>query len=246
MTEKQGVLDKSGFQEQLAGLYLRLNGYFVSGFIVHVPEGVFSKDGEHVGSLTEVDILAVRFPFNSEPEREVEPSPYLQIPPGCVDVLICEVKGGKFKLQFNAGLRDITNPDCDGARTVLRWLGIVDEDGVEKILPNVRKLLVTQPLNTPDAFRECAVPGTNYRIRAVFFAPDRDLPTKNDPRYICGSEMLEFIWKCLKPEKPRDKCQTRYDFGLWGTYEKIVRCFKRAKEPFKTVEELYEAVEKTE
>ena len=42
-------MDKSDLQELLAALYLRLNGYFPSGFIAHAP----------VGNLTEIDILAL-------------------------------------------------------------------------------------------------------------------------------------------------------------------------------------------
>ena len=60
-------MDTSDLQELLAALYLRLNGYFPSGFIAHAS----------VGNLTEIDILAVRFPDHRELEREVEPCVHL-------------------------------------------------------------------------------------------------------------------------------------------------------------------------
>jgi len=58
-------------QENLLALYLRLNGFFLSGFIVHsdVPGA----------NITEVDALAVRFPYNAEPEREIGPDPLLEL-----------------------------------------------------------------------------------------------------------------------------------------------------------------------
>src|ERR1700731_3077069 len=111
---------KSEIQETLVSLYLRLNGYFVSGFIVHAP-GIDSA-----GNRTQVDALAIRLPYNSEPEREVMPSEYLQIPTGTTDIALCEVKGGHEALQFNQGLR---GPDA--IRSVLRWIGAFEEKEME-------------------------------------------------------------------------------------------------------------------
>ena len=63
-------MDRSDFEELLAALYLRVNGYFASGFIAHAP----------VGNLTEIDVLAVRFPKHQEPEREIASCAYLHPP----------------------------------------------------------------------------------------------------------------------------------------------------------------------
>jgi hypothetical protein len=52
-------VDRSDVQETLVSLYLRLNGYFVSGFIVHAQ----------TGAKTEMDVLAVRFPNQRESSR---------------------------------------------------------------------------------------------------------------------------------------------------------------------------------
>ena len=245
MSSKTGdakASDYSDFQEQLASLYLRLNGYFVSGFIAHAPEGYVNKETEPRSVRTEVDILAVRFPYNSEPEREVKPSEYLRVSKTHIDVLICEVKGREQALQFNEGLRE----NYDAILSVLRWIGILEEQEAVKLVSDLKDLLSTQYRNSPDAFREL-VPNKNYRIRAIFFAPDCERPKEcNQPRYVFGQEMLQFIWQCLRPTEERSGCQVRYDFGLWGPYEKIVRCFKEAQEPFASVNELYEAVEKME
>lgn len=50
------------FQEKLVKLFLRLNGYFTTGFIVQ-------SAGR--GVETEVDIIDIRFPFNQQTEREI-------------------------------------------------------------------------------------------------------------------------------------------------------------------------------
>lgn len=76
-------MDRSDVQENLFSLYLRLNGYFVSGFIVHAT----------VGTKTELDALAVRFPHHREPDREIGPDPVLETSGAVLDFLICEVTG---------------------------------------------------------------------------------------------------------------------------------------------------------
>lgn len=48
-------MDKSDIQETLVLLYLRLNGYFGTGFIVHAPQR----------NKTEMDVLAIRLPSAS-------------------------------------------------------------------------------------------------------------------------------------------------------------------------------------
>lgn len=218
----------SDLQEQIAALYLRLNGYFVSGFIIHAPEGEVNEKGEHRRVRGEIDVLAVRFPHNKEPEREVGPSNYLQVSNTHVDILICEVKGGDHPLQFNEGLRSNRNR----VLSVLRWIGILDENildenNIEKIIDHVAEILSTKYADSPDRFREYYVPNTNYRIKAALFAPDRPEPTQpNQQRYIYGEEIINYIWRCLRPKEKRPLSQTRYDYGLWGTYEEIVRYFK--------------------
>src|SRR5215469_582268 len=109
-------MKRHDLQEVVSSLYLRLNGYFTSGFIVHAP------GGDRAGNRTQLDALAVRLPYSSEPEREVLPSEYLQIPANMTDIVLCEVKGGREALQFNEALRHV-----DAIRSVLRWIGAFEE-----------------------------------------------------------------------------------------------------------------------
>lgn len=105
----------SKVQEQLVSLYLRLNGFFVTGFVVH--------SSIHGSNQTEVDALALRLPFNSEPERQIGPSSLLDLTANLTDLMICEVKSRGQKLQFNSALRN--QPAAAGS--VLRWSGLFEE-----------------------------------------------------------------------------------------------------------------------
>lgn len=60
---------KPEVNEALATLYLRLNGYFTTGLILHSPDW-----GEN---RTELDCVAIRHPNHSQPERGVESSAFL-------------------------------------------------------------------------------------------------------------------------------------------------------------------------
>lgn len=228
-------MKKSDFQELLATLYLRLNGYLTSGFIVHAPEGEVNDKGKPRKTRTELDILAVRFPCNAEPEREIGPSEFLQTSNERLDVLICEVKGGNEKLRFNPGLQE----NDDSIKSVLRWIGTFREEQIREILPSVREMLTSPQIHDARAFRE-----VNYqeiRLRAVFFGPDRpEIVRRGQRRYISGQEMISYIWKCMRPDKVRPNCRTYYEFGLWGTSEQIVELFKNKKllNP-PTIEEIY-------
>ena len=208
-------MDKSDLQELLATLYLRLNGYFTSGFIAHAPDN----------NLTEVDILAVRFPHNSEPEREIEPSPWLQIPPNRTDILLCEVKGENAHIQFNRALRN----NSDSIAKIIRWIGLFQDNEVNKVAGRIQTILVTQPVQTPNFFRGDDFPEKSASIRGVLFAPDEGMPEPNQPRFIPGEEILQFIWSCLCPDHERPFCDVRYDFGLWGGFQDIVKYFKDRK-----------------
>src|ERR1700722_1957421 len=112
-------MNKSAIQEMLVSLYLRLNGYFVTGFIVHADRGV----------RTEIDVLAVRFPRHKEPEREVPPSSYLEIPTANIDFLVGEVKGTSGNANFNIRFRE--NPHA--VRAVLHRFGAFSDAEIDRV-----------------------------------------------------------------------------------------------------------------
>jgi hypothetical protein len=217
---------KSSLQENLLNLYLRLNGFFVTGFIVHSP--VLGKN------RTEIDALAIRHPHNREPERLIQPSPFLQVSTEYIDLLICEVKSRGQKLQFNDALRNTPH----ALESILRWAGLFHENEIPDL---VNQLL---PLLEPSAEAKQDVPRVidprKTRIRAILCSPERWLKRNNQSWFIPGSEIFNYAHTCFCPEKPRDPCSTRYDFKAWGeVYGPIVNFFKSNSE-IKSIKELYE------
>jgi hypothetical protein len=195
---------------------IRLNGYFVSGFIVHSPE--------HGRNITQVDALAVRHKFNREPNRGIGPSPFLK--PKGTDLLVCEVKSRYEPLHFNESFRN-----SDGAiRDVLRWAGLFDEEETIRIAHDLKPLL--QPC-TPAREAEMGVPGTGETIvRPLLCSPEKRSRRENQPWSLCGSEMFSYIAECLNPKAPRDACSIRYDINLWGSsLAPLVRYFKELLPP---------------
>lgn len=103
--------------------YLRLNGFFT------VTEYPIIGQGRHGAySLTDVDVLGVRFPnaqhwISGKGHRGygLENDPTLDIEPHCIQMIIGEVKEGKSKLNANAYTPAVVE-------TVIRRFGCCDEE----------------------------------------------------------------------------------------------------------------------
>ncbi len=216
---------KSRIQEQLLSLYLRLNGFFVTGFIVHSPT--------HGNNNTEVDVLAVRFPNNNEPERQIKSDPLLDLSNNYIDLAICEVKSKRQPLQFNSALTSTSGTIA----SVLRWAGMFNEDEVLQLAPLVQSAFV--PKNLTRGNIPTVVGSNQVRVRGFISSPERVNRRINQPWFITGSDTFRFISQCLCSVVPRLNCATTYDFGLWGEYETIVRYVKRQGEEGGTIEGLY-------
>ena len=209
--------DKSEAQEALVKLYLRLNGYFTTGFIIHSPE--------HGKNVAEIDALAIRMPYNYEPEREIEPSAFLDLKEGVTDLLICEVKSRGKSLQFNDGFRD----DPPAIQTVLRWSGLFKDSEVPDLASKLQPGLKPEGQPKDKLF---SVPGPRgIRIRAMLCSPERLNKRDNQVWFLHGDEIFTFVWKCLCPESPREYSATQYDFTSWGReLTSIVQYFKNRRD----------------
>lgn len=96
--------------EQLAYWYLRLNGFLtIPNFIVHPEEG---RNQE-----TDVDVLAVRFPFRAELRTMQDDEPFVRVR-GKAFIAFAEVKANVCGLNG-----PWTNPDRQNMHKVLRALG---------------------------------------------------------------------------------------------------------------------------
>lgn len=193
-------------QEDLVKLFLRLNGYFTTGLVIHSPN--------YGNNQTELDTLAIRLPFHNQPDRVIECSEYLQIPNGTIDIIIGEVKSGTEAIQINSALRN----DRNSIEKLLNWLGAFDGDEITAVIDNLQAAMATEEINTPDNFKCLSIQNKsgNYSIRPIVFSVDRPQPRRNQSRFVYGQLMLDYIWNCLRPETVRPTCSTIYNLNMWG------------------------------
>jgi hypothetical protein len=211
-------MDKGKLQESLTILYLRLNGYFTSGLIVHSPSAQ--------GNRTQVDVLGVRFPRHTQPEREVGSAVELECSEEEVDIVIGEVKSRGEPLQFNTALRE----SVETLASVLRWVGAFTDTEVHELAEKARCALQPDEIAKPQA---PVVEGPRgMRIRGLLFSPEYNTRRGNQPWFLHGPPILNYLWRCLHPEKRRMLSATKYDFGLWGSdLEPLVRYIKGSPNP---------------
>ena len=183
---------------------------------------------------TEVDVLGVRFPKHVQPERDVGPAPELKCNEREIDVLICEVKSKREQLQFNVGLRD----SSEALSSVLRWVGAFEEQEIAELAGKLRVALKPQVIAKPDPPNVTGPRGV--RIRGLLFSPEYNKRRDNQPYFLHGTPIFEYLWRCLHPATPRAQCATVYDFGLWGReLEPLVRYIKASPKP-ETFKALFE------
>jgi hypothetical protein len=198
-------------QEQLVRLYLRLNGFFVTGFIAHsdIPGSV----------LTEIDTLAVRHPYNEEPEREVAPDKILDPSTEHIDLAICEVKGNP-NADFNAALK--RNPEA--ISKALRWSGLFVPQVVDELAKRLYDELMRNLLS-PKGPPTIISPREGVRTRFLMFRPEMERKPAG-PWFISQSDLFDYVYRCLCPDQQRPTCSVRYNFGMWGEFDAVVRYFK--------------------
>lgn len=203
---------ESRLQEDLASLYLRLNGFFVTPLVVHSPI--------HGRNHTEVDALALRLRYNEEPERQIGPDPLLDLSTKYTDLALCEVKSKGQALRFN----DALSHSQSAIESVLRWSGLFKGTEIDCLSTQLIAAF-SHKLQTFD--RPITIQGPRKtRIRALLFSPERPERRNNQPWFISGTDVMQYIWQCLCPSAPRASCATTYDFQAWGRHEPIVRYFK--------------------
>lgn len=193
-------MTKGDVQEALVALYLRLNGYFTTGFIVH--------SATQARVTTELDLLAVRFPNNAEPARMIGCAAELDCWNDGVDFIIAEVKSRGEALQFNQAARG-----ADSVATLLQWWGHLTPVEVATTAADV--IAIMQPLPGATSAPTVLCPRA-ARVRTILFSPERQNRRPEQAWFIPGPPIFEFIWRCLHPDHVRDTCATNYGAGQWG------------------------------
>jgi len=231
------TMTKSRFQEKLVGLYLRLNGYFQTGYIPHSE--IWGNAG------TDIDRIALRLPFHSQPETTVKPSPELKIPDSTIDIIIAEVKLSR--VEFNDTLKNLEKRALQNWEQIFRWIGFFNEKEIELLSPEAIDLVKLDGAKSHDnSFRyierknEFGV----ITIRPILFIIDEECEQNFSKLWIDGETMINYMWECFCPVV-RDGCSTKYPFKLWGEeYEDIVNYFKiRHEQGLKkgTLQEMYKS-----
>jgi len=202
-------VDTSDLREQLLRLYLRLNGFFTSGFIDHSPEPR--------KNTTEVDTLAVRFPYNAEPERRVKVDPWLDLSQEHIEFAICEAKT---QVRFNRALYS----NAKAIERLLRRAGMFPEHDVVRLAPEIQKILV--PESHPESKIRRTGPHHGIVIRTLLFCMNYQRPRCNHPWFVGWDSAFGFIFRCLSPHFEPRSCGRRYGAGQWAEFETLVAFFK--------------------
>lgn len=219
--------DRSRVQEDVVRLYLRLNGFFVSGFISHSP--IFGR------VLTEIDALGIRMPYNAEPERMIATDPVLGIAGNVTDLVICEAKSRGQQLRFN----DALSTNADACASVLRWAGVFSEEELPAVVSGIQAILSKSPL--PSDCPPTIVGPRGIRVHCLLFSLERNPRRVNQPWFVSGSEAFAYIFDCLCPAELRSSCATQYDFTQWREFSPIVSYFK-SRADAGDIQELYAAL----
>jgi hypothetical protein len=208
-------MKKSQVNEALVGLYLRLNGYFTTGLVVH--------SNEWGSNRTEIDCLAIRLPNHRQPDTGIDSAPFLHLRRNCLDLLICEVKSSPKSLEFNEKLRD----ESEVLEYVLKWAGVLDSGDIQKVADSLRRIL-------KDGFRgklaHVGILEGHVRVRGLLACVSASKAEPCNGWCLLGSEILRYANECFNPPHRRLTCSTRYDLQLWGSWlGPIVEYFKGLK-----------------
>lgn len=206
---------KSQIEERLCRLYLRLNGYFVNNLLIH--------SSYHGNLQSELDIVSVRFPYHSQPERAVESSPFLELDKQRIEILLADVKGGK-ELEFNKSLRG----SRDSIIKLLKWIGLFEKNEVEDCAVRLSDALNEIHRNPINEFKviDFASSVGAVRIKLTFFAMSLPRSGQNELKYIHGQEVIDYCWTCLRVTEQIDSCSRNYNYEMWGEFEDLVTYFK--------------------
>ena len=189
----------------LVQAYVRLNGYLTVS-----EHPVIARHGRGFRIMTDLDILAVRFPSSGEPagdrqdspEGAVGPDPMLDICGERPDMLIGEVKEGRAVLNAAA-----TNPHA--IRAALRRFGCCGSRDLEQA---VRRLLEGGTADLP----------IGHRVRLVAFGTA--LPDGR-PRHLvitlgcCPAHLTAYVrhnWDAVRHTESKDPA-----LGMLMLFEKI-------------------------
>lgn len=206
----------SEIQERIVALYLRLNGYFQSGLIIHSQ-----KWGENYG---EIDRLALRMKNHSQLERQTECDEILRLSDENIDFIIAEVKNSG--IEFNKSLIDSPKAEFSWYQ-IASWSGIFNEAEIDEIVEKGQSLVSKSNGTASELIFDSETFG-KIRIRPIFFSFDEGVSvSENQYLVINGDQVIDYIYRCFDPIVVRETCSTAYPYTAWGTeFSDIVETIK--------------------
>lgn len=184
--------------EELVLLYLRLNGYLaMGGYLLHRPLD------EGSGLRTEVDVLAVRFPYQREPlhgapSSEQANDALLVLPAEAelIDFVVGEVKTGRKQPRFN---KPLVKRDREAQRNLEDLLCMLGCFRDQADLSAAATDIIGQ-LRSPRAERPASYDLKDGRSRVrfiLFWEPEEDRTA--DRHFISLAHVIEFIEGRTRP-----------------------------------------------
>ncbi|MDP8252149.1 hypothetical protein [Pseudochrobactrum saccharolyticum] len=198
--------------ERLFGLYFRLNGYFLTKYIVHSPDK---------GSLgTDIDWIALKNPYHDQKTTGNNGCDFLNLDAEVTDVIICEVKSGF--ADFNKALKSL-----DVLKDVLSWVGVVKPCHIDDVCRDLEQL-VDVTVN-----KEKAKSGIDYNSCKIRFlmAVGRDCDHDEEKVWRLNSSIaIKYIYSSLNKHNKPETCSRDYTTTVWDEYKDIVDWFKSCTE----------------
>jgi len=230
-------MERSEFQEKLVGLFLRLNGYFQTGYMPQ--SAVWGNNG------TDFDRVGIRFPLHSQSERGEIFSTHLHIQKEAIDIVIAEVKNSSMK--FNDAIKSVDARSNVNIAQLLRWCGLFEEDEIDNLTNQFLSITDNDATAVDNSFAK--VDHSNrfgaITIRPMIFSIETIHTEGESIKFINGIDIITYLWECLCPDEKRLECSTRYPFKNWGfEYADIVTYIKERHlkgESIPTTSDLYNA-----
>jgi len=165
--------------------YLRLNGYFVApNFIVH----------GRPSARTDVDVLAVRFPYSEESNFKDDSE--LRLSHDRIDVVLAEAKSGPISSLNGPWSR----PQKGALDYVLKRVGIAPKDDVSRL--------------ANDLYKHRSTTAEGFRVRILAFAESISDQLRDEGVIFIGwNQVLKFIHRRF-----RDNDQLKRDHVVWDKF----------------------------
>jgi len=206
--------------ENLASLYLRLNGFVTLNLIIHSEEHGYEK--------SELDFLAVRMPLHQQNDRNVATSEFLELPKDRIQIIIGDSKSSANinNVKFNNGLKD----NQESIKKLLEWIGIfeiIDNALIQSIQSHLQ--IEIKDFNKGFNYLDFDTAFGRYRLIVLFFCPTQSSSNDGEMKYVHGQEMIDYCWKCLNKEHEPDECNRTYSLKHWHELKPYVAYFKETE-----------------